>query len=247
MLFDRADSARQQPRALNLSDLLRGQPRTRRNPRRPAPSRRVRLTSNPAPTHRAALLAPPHRARPAPTRAREAHTTRADHTRPRRHYRAPPQHHTPRSPSSAPANGDPGRRHSAKRRKLAAALRAQEREREREMRQAADASRYATPTGCAHPRHVSPSRNHAEQAPSSKMTRPSPPANIPIARALQRSTTQGGGPNQTLCSPGNHNQLPRPTHHRHNPAFLSSPYAKTPTRAATTDTPATTTIPSPIP
>jgi hypothetical protein len=175
MSLHRCQRTRQQPRALNLQHLLARQP-----------------------TLRGALL----RARQSPSPPSRLRTRRQRRFRPRthtsRHYTHPcgPAESTD---APAPANQGPERRCAAEERELAASRRGEEREREREMhQQAADASRHSTPKGAAHPRHVSPYRNHVK--PSSLIeNRPGPLPNQNPASARSQ-TTKWHGPNQTLCS-----------------------------------------------
>ncbi len=114
-----------------------------------------------------------------------------------------PQHQRGDRRSLDPASAERKRRENARRPRLAASRHRQEREREREMhQQAAEASRFTPRTSGAHPRHVSPYRNHAKQSPSSE-TDPAPlPEISPRSTSTSRST-KWGDPNQTLCLLGN--------------------------------------------
>ncbi len=101
------------------------------------------------------------------------------------------------------------------------------------MRQSTDASRNRPLTSRAHPHHVSPSRNHAKQAPSSKTD----PAPLPKHQHAQRSTTKANparpyvysrqptpaakttnhNHNNNLLSRTHHQRSPNDTHDTHNP------------------------------
>ncbi len=102
------------------------------------------------------------------------------------------------------------------------------------MRQRTDASRNRPLTSRAHPHHVSPSRNHAKQAPSSK-TDPAPPQTPARAKVNHQ-----GKPSQTLCLLPTTNPAAKTTNHNHNNNLLSRTNHQHPPTTPTTNTPHTT-------
>ncbi len=102
------------------------------------------------------------------------------------------------------------------------------------MRQRTDASRDRPLTSRAHPHHVSPSRNHAKQAPSSK-TDPAPPQTPARAKVNHQ-----GKPSQTLCLLPTTNPAAKTTNHNHNNNLLSRTNHQHPPTTPTTNTPHTT-------